>query len=726
MRQYAFLLWVVFFLLIAHCRAATEAAPIEAAVRGGRVVIRTAQAEFGISPSGYVSAFLLTRGRHRLTLDDPRPGGAADRITVDGAVLPAFETDLARVRVTDAGGPIGKRGRRVEVPAVAKLPGGGSLERRAVFEAYEDFPALLLETVTYTNRGAAPLKVTEVTVQRHRLNAALQEATARPFQLWSFHGASMKWGQDDVVALSERFFRPNPMGVAQADGNGGGVPVVALWGRRAGIAVGHLDTLPLALAMPVRVADDGHAQVAITLQPGVTLQPGQSFSTPVTFAAVYAGDYYEPLRAYSLALQREGWKLPEPSDEAYNVSWCGWGYEFDVTAREMLGVIPKLKELGIKWATLDDRWFDTYGDWNPRSDTFPGGSLREMVEEYHKDGILVQLWWVPLGAEIPGPKYPSHTYIRSAVAKEHPDWLVLDREGKPALMTRQLATLCPALPAVRDYHRRLTEKFIRDWGFDGHKLDNIFSVPPCYNPAHGHKSPDDSVNAMGEVYRVIFDTTRALKPYAVTQACPCGTPPNIAWLPYLDQAVTADPVGSAQVRRRVKMYKALLGPRAAVYGDHVELTEVSRKAGRVPDSGSDFASSVGTGAVPGTKFVWPQAGPKFKQTALTPEKDGLWKKWMEIYRAKMLSRGEFRNLYTIGYDQPEGYAIEKDGAMYYAFFAPFPDETWKGTIELRGLKPGTYRVTDYVHNRELGVVDARNPRVRAEFAGSLLVEARSR
>ena len=142
-------------------------------------------------------------------------------------------------------------------------------------------------------------------------------------------------------------------------------------------------------------------------------------------------------------------------------------------------------------------------------------------------------------------------------------------------MTRDLAALCPAVPEVQAYYKQLTEKFIRDWGFDGSKLDNIYTVPACYNPAHHHKSPQDSVNAMGDVYKMIFQTTRAIKPESVTQACPCGTPPSLAWLPFMDQAVTADPVGAVQVRRRIKMYKALLGPESAVYGDHVELSAMT-------------------------------------------------------------------------------------------------------------------------------------------------------
>jgi len=59
-----------------------------------------------------------------------------------------------------------------------------------------------------------------------------------------------------------------------------------------------------------------------------------------------------------------------------------------------------------------------------------------------------------------------------------------------------------------------------------------------------------------------------------------------------------------------------------------------------------------------------------------------------LYNEKMLSRGTFLDLYVTGYDTPEGYAIEKDGQDYYAFFAPQQDAAWKGEIELRGPETG--------------------------------------
>jgi alpha-galactosidase len=580
----------------------------------------------------------------------------------------------------------------------------------------------LLSSATYTNAGTSDYAIDKIVQQQHRFNSHAMKET--PYDMWSYQGASYDWGEDDVVKLTKTFLRPNVFGAVVKDGYGGGIPVAAFWNASVGEAIGHVETLPLSLSLPVKVETDGRVDASVTIPMNATLKPGETYSTPRSFLAIYSGDFYQPLRLWSSVLQKEGWELPKPSSEAYNVSWCGWGYEFNVTPAQMLGTVPKLKEFGIKWATLDDRWFDTYGDWNPRADTFPGDSIKKMTDDFHKQGELVQLWWLPLGAEDGKGKWESHKYVVSKVAQEHPDWFILDKNGQHARMTRDLAALCPAVPEVQDYYKRLTEKFIRDWGFDGSKLDNIYSVPMCYNPAHHHKSPQDSVNAMADVYKTIFQTTRAIKPESVTQSCPCGTPPSLAWLPYMDQAVTADPVGAVQVRRRIKVYKALLGPESAVYGDHVELSAMTRVGNDWTEHGDDFASTIGAGGVVGTKFVWPDPGPKFKAVTLTQEKEAHWKKWIGIYNEKMLSKGTFRDLYVYGYDVPEAYAIEKDSKMYYAFFAPNA-ATWTGEVELRGLKAGSYRVTDYADGKDLGTVtatDEKAPRLATEFRDHLLLE----
>jgi len=723
-------------LLMAGCTKTPvqpKAAPslpsdIKAEVRdGGPVVLTTSTAEFQILPSGFVQATLLKDGK-RLTLDEPEVGsaGGSDSIIHGGKELD-FVPEFAQAKVLAVSGKLG-RGKRVEIPARPLAPAGMDIERRLVVEVYDDFPNIALVSATYKNVGSMDFSIDQVWMQQHRFNSNVLNAKLRPvpYDMWSFQGSSYDWGKDDVQRLTPNSSQPNLMGEAVKGGYGGGIPVVAFWTASVGEAIGHVETLPWTLSMPVKVESDGRVAASVRIPVDSVLKPGESYSSPRSFVSVYSGDFYEPLRMWSSVLQREGWEIPKPSNEAYNVSWCGWGYEFNVTPAQMLGTVPKLKELGIKWATLDDRWFDTYGDWNPRKETFPNDSIKKMVDDFHKQGILAQLWWLPLGAEDGQGRWESHKYIVSKVAQEHPDWFILDKNGKHARMTRDLAALCPAVPEVQSYYKQLTEKFIREWGFDGSKLDNIYSVPACYNPAHHHKSPQDSVNAMGEIYKTIFQTTRAIKPESVTQACPCGTPPSLAWLPFIDQAVTADPVGAVQVRRRIKMYKALMGPQAAVYGDHVELSEMTRVGtDGWSEHGSDFASTLGTGGVLGTKFVWPDPGPKFKPVALTSEKEAHWKKWIGIYNEKMLSKGDFRDLYVYGYDSPEAYAIEKDGKMYYAFFTPTENGSFAGEVELRGLKAGTYHVLDYADGKDLGTVQAeagKAPRLKTEFKEHLLLE----
>ncbi|MGH9684875.1 MAG: glycoside hydrolase family 36 protein [Candidatus Acidiferrales bacterium] len=715
---------------LAPQQSSARASGIRVTPTAASLEIETKTANFAVSPAGYVKASLID-GSKMDSLDDPGNDSGVS-ITTAGRKIDDFLFDLSHAHISEPQGKLGSQGKRIEIEGKSAATG---LEMTLIVEAYDEFPNLALVSGILRNSGSSQIPLDQVDIDQHRLNASFADSNAAPDEMWSFHGASIRWGKDDVFEIPKDFSQQNQMGsLVEVSGDlgrvGGGIPVVAFWTRKVGEAIGHVETLPLALSIPVATDPSQRVLAAVQIAPNVTLKPADIYSTPRTFIAVYSGDYYQPLRMYSDVIDREGLTRVKTTDEDYAVSWCGWGYLADVTPKQMIDTIPKLKELGIHWATLDDRWFNNYGDWEPRTDTFPGDAIRKMVQQFHAQGMKVQLWWLPLAVEDGGPGYESHKYGVSDVVKEHPDWVILDKNGKPARMTRNLATLCPAVPGVQEYYKKLTERFIHDWDFDGSKLDNIYSVPKCYNPKHHHKSPLDSVYAMGEVYKTIFETTRSLKPESVTQSCPCGTPPSVAWLRYLDQAVTADPVGSVQVRRRIKMYKALLGPNAAVYGDHVELTRIADPNGNERDLGEDFASTLGPGGVLGTKFTI-EGGAKYRDVYLTPEKETHWKKWIGLYNEKMLSRGTFRDLYVYGYDIPEGYAIEKDGAMYYAFFTPASAEganasqrrTWSGEIDLRGLGPGKYHVVDYVNGKDFGMVSGPDAHLTASFTDHLLLEA---
>jgi alpha-galactosidase len=234
-------------------------------------------------------------------------------------------------------------------------------------------------------------------------------------------------------------------------------------------------------------------------------------------------------------------------------------------------------------------------------------------------------------------------------------------------------------------------------------------VPACYNPAHHHAQPEDSVEALPDFFKAIYDTAQAVKPGTLVEFCPCGTSFSFFTMPNFNMSVASDPTSSFQVRSKAKTLKALIGDTVPFFGDHVELS----------DGANDFASTLGVGGVVGTQFVIPSLVTRRSKSDLTPEREKEFDKWLNIYREKMLSKGEYLGqLYDIGFDKPEAHAIRKGQTMYYAFYS----KQWKGPIELRGLEDRNYSVVDYVRGKSLGTVPGRNAHLSVEFDGDLLLE----
>jgi alpha-galactosidase len=313
---------------------------------------KTPQAEFSLDKSGYLQARLLIDG-HAASLEDNAEAPSVE-LTTAKHVASDFVRDLSSAKISPANGKLGTTGKRVEVQGYSA---GTGLEELLTVETYDDFPGLAILSASYKNPTQKTISLDQVTLQRHRLNAALADANAKPHEMWAFFGASLQWGKDDVVQIPAKFEQENPLGtpVGTHDDSGsvgGGIPIAAFWTRNVGLAVGHLETLPLSLSILVKTGADGKVEVGVTVPANAVLKPGDTFATPRTFVMIYHGDYYEPLRMWSRAVEREGMIPPKNGEENYAVSWCGWGYQANVTPKQMTGTIPKLSELGIHWATV--------------------------------------------------------------------------------------------------------------------------------------------------------------------------------------------------------------------------------------------------------------------------------------------------------------------------------------------------------------------------------------
>jgi hypothetical protein len=229
---------------------------------GGPVVLTTSAAEFQVRQDGYVQASLLKDGR-KLSLDEPSVGAPSDSdfVRVGGKDV-HFTLDFQQAQVHEAIGKMGV-GKRVEIPARPLGPAGTDLQRVLALEVYDKFPNILLSTVEYKNTGTSEVAIEKSVNQRRRLNARRGDAKARPWEMWSFHGASYDWGKDDVVKLTPAFSQPNLMGEMVKGGYGGGIPVVAFWTRQVGEAVGHVETMPISAAIPTKMGTDGRLNTEV-------------------------------------------------------------------------------------------------------------------------------------------------------------------------------------------------------------------------------------------------------------------------------------------------------------------------------------------------------------------------------------------------------------------------------------------------------------------------------
>jgi alpha-galactosidase len=585
----------------------------------------------------------------------------------------------------------------------------GPLTKAVIVTIYDDFPTMAFFDVQYTNTGATKLAIQgwtnnaySVNVQSPNARSQNVKTTGNTPPFWSYQSGSYEKRPDWVLPLHINFRQENFLGMNASD-YGGGTPIIDVWRRDVGIAVGHVEKRPKLVSLPVSMPHSAHALIAVKSRHATSLAPGESFHTFRTFVAVHQGDYFRSLVDYRRFMTKQGFQMASPPDDAYGAIWCAWGYGRSVQPKQIYDTLPTVKRLGFTWVAIDDGWQNNVGDWALDPKKFPNGDadMKALVDRIHQEGFRAQLWWSPLSA-VPN----------SQLLKDHPDFVLENRDGSRRKVSWWNSYyLDPADPDVVEYHKALVRKILVDWGFDGLKLDgqHMNAAPACYNPAHHHARPEESVEAMPDFFREIYDAAQAVKSGSLVEFCPCGTAYSFFTMPHFNMSVASDPESSFQVRSKAKTIKALMGDSLPYFGDHVELS----------DGADDFASTVGVGGVVGTQFVLPALVKKRSKFDLTPAHEKQFENWLRIYREKMLSRGQYLGqLYDIGFDRPETHVIRKDQTLYYAFFA----KQWKGSVELRGLEDRKYSVVDYVNGTSLGTVSGRNARLAVAFDKHLLLE----
>lgn len=523
-------------------------------------------------------------------------------------------------------------------------------------------------------------------------------------RIWSYNGGGEGPANCDTVQkidlTDDKLFHKENV----HDYTAASIPVADIYTADGGIAIGDASVRRREVHTPVQETNNS-AQISIKW-PGKAIAANSTATAGQSFVVVHAGDYFNGLRGYKIAMEALGMVMPTKiADRSYEMRWESWGWGFNWTLDLIIGKLDELEAIGVKQFTLDDGWYDSAGDWGLLPSKFPNGiaDMRRLTDAIHAHGMSALLWWRPCDGG-----RSSKLYL------EHPEYFVKDAEGNPIQLKGSGVTestyqdtsvmgyaLCPGSQGAIDSQVAFVNRAMNDWGFDGFKQDYVWSMPKCYNPSHNHPYPEDSTETQSEFYRTAWEAMVANDPDCFNLLCNCGAPQDYYSLRYMTQIVTADPISVDQTRRRTKAYKALAGDYFPVTTDHNKPW---------------FPSTIGIGAV------------MVERRAFVGAAAASYAKWLSIANELELHKGRFvGDLYCYGFDPYESYAVEKNGVMYYAFYRDgiIFQPVGNPDIELRGLAPDKlYRIVDYVNNRVVATnIRGDNAVFGKKFATELLVKA---
>ncbi len=153
--------------------------------------------------------------------------------------------------------------------------------------------------------------------------------------------------------------------------------------------------------------------------------------------------------------------------------WGSWDYYLaKITEDDVLEntrwLAAHREQIPVEYIQLDHGFQQCEGDWLETNEKFPHG-LRWLAGEIKKLGFKPGLWLCPfLAAE------------SSRLYREHPDWVIRDRDNRPVAVSgyavKQVFILDCSIPAAREWVWQLGAS-VREYGFEYVKLDGANVQP---------------------------------------------------------------------------------------------------------------------------------------------------------------------------------------------------------------------------------------------------------
>lgn len=165
-----------------------------------------------------------------------------------------------------------------------------------------------------------------------------------------------------------------------------------------------------------------------------------------------------------------------------------YNYYGNITEQIVLRDLKSISELDAEFDCfqIDDGYQAAIGDWLiTDKKKFPGG-MKRIADEIHKNNMEAGLWLAPFAA-----------VKSSKVFKEHPDWFIRDKNGKPYNTGHNWGgfySMDIYNESARAYIKNVFDTVLNDWGFDLVKLDFLYGA--CVMPMHNKSRGEIMCDAM--------------------------------------------------------------------------------------------------------------------------------------------------------------------------------------------------------------------------------------
>jgi hypothetical protein len=154
-------------------------------------------------------------------------------------------------------------------------------------------------------------------------------------------------------------------------------------------------------------------------------------------------------------------------------------------------------QAGVEVFVMDDGWQELMGVWTPKKELKNG--LKPIIDAIKKGGMVPGIWLCPMGLDAP-----------AQLAKEHPEWLIKDKNGKPIKASWGIHFL----DFVGDFSQQFTDncKKLIDEGILFFKWDGMDSYPCALAGQHHgdeNETPQERKNRYD--YLLPFYITKAMR-----------------------------------------------------------------------------------------------------------------------------------------------------------------------------------------------------------------------